>query len=81
MTLPATRTDRVTTSAASPTWRSDAWIVHVNDEPPTAPVQEFPAAGAIVGGAAAKREPGRQDIRDRRGNRVIDGPALSIVNV
>ena len=80
-TFASTFTDNVTTTGPSATWRSEAWIVHVNAVSPTAPVHEFPDAGLIVGGAAASTNPAGNTSVTVAAALASDGPALSIVNV
>src|SRR5437763_1413212 len=79
--LSSTRTDNVTTTGPSATWRSDALMMHVKAVSPMAPVQEFPEAGLTVGGAAASTKPAGNTSVTVAATLASDGPALSIVNV
>src|SRR4051794_1066363 len=80
-TFASTFTERVTTTGASATCRSDALIVHVNALAPTAPVHEFPDEGLRVGGAAASTNPAGSTSVTVAATDASDGPALSMVSV
>src|SRR5215203_4389073 len=80
-TVARTCTDKVTTTGASPTWRSDALMVQVKAVSPTAPVHELPDGGLIAGGAAASTKPAGSTSVTVAGTPASDGPALSIVKV
>src|SRR3954452_2275315 len=80
-TFASTFTERVTTTGACATCRSDAWMVHVNAEPPIAPVHELPEAGLITGGAAASTNPAGSTSVTVAAAVASDGPALSMVSV
>src|SRR3954452_19957102 len=77
----STFTDNVTTTGASATWRSDAWIVHVKALSPTLPVQLLPDDGLTVGGAAASTNPVGSTSVTVAACEASDGPALSMVSV
>src|SRR3954454_19372697 len=79
-TFASTFTDTVTTTGASLTWRSDAWMVHVNALAPTLPAQELPDAGLITGGAAASTKPAGRTSVTVAAAVASDGPALSTVS-